>query len=327
LTVLALFGISFLTPLDALFALAAAVPLAALAVTERRSGRIRRLLALPGVRGRALVPTAVALVLLLLLVGVAAAQPVVVRERFVSERADAQAFLVLDTSLSMQAAAGPGQPTRLARAKQLALRLRAALPDLPMGIASMTDRVLPNLMPTTDATLFLRTLGESVGIDRPPPSQAYPGRATSFMALVPLVQSNFFASRATRRLIVVFTDGESSPISPILRLTLQRRAAPLFVHVWRPDELIYDRKGGRRPDPGYRSDPTSTAALESIAQITAGKLFDESQLPQLAAAARNAVGFASTRTHIDSYARIALAPWFALGGVLPLGFLLYRRNV
>ena len=38
---LAVFGVSFLTPLDGLFALAAAVPLAALVATERRSGRIR----------------------------------------------------------------------------------------------------------------------------------------------------------------------------------------------------------------------------------------------------------------------------------------------
>jgi hypothetical protein len=26
------------------------------------------------------------------------------------------------------------------------------------------------------------------------------------------------------------------------------------------------------------------------------------------------------------YARIALAPWFLLAGIFPLGFLLYRRN-
>ncbi len=36
---LALFGVSFLTPLNALFVLAAAVPLGALALTERRADR------------------------------------------------------------------------------------------------------------------------------------------------------------------------------------------------------------------------------------------------------------------------------------------------
>jgi hypothetical protein len=29
---------------------------------------------------------------------------------------------------------------------------------------------------------------------------------------------------------------------------------------------------------------------------------------------------------VIGYARVALAPWFVLAGVVPLGFLLYRRN-
>ena len=103
------FGVSFLTPLDALFVLAAALPLAALFLTERRAARIRTLLAVVGPRRRALVPVVAALVALAALVAVAAAQPVVVRAQIVSERADAQAFVLFDTSLSMRASAGPGQ--------------------------------------------------------------------------------------------------------------------------------------------------------------------------------------------------------------------------
>jgi hypothetical protein len=30
---------------------------------------------------------------------------------------------------------------------------------------------------------------------------------------------------------------------------------------------------------------------------------------------------------VVGYARVALAPWFVLAGVIPLGFLLYRRNL
>ena len=162
---LAIFGVSFLTPLDAIFVLAAGVPLVALALTERRSERIRRLLSLRGPGRRAVVPVAVALVLLPALVAVAAAQPVVVREQLVSERADAQAFVLFDTSLSMRAASAPGHATRLVRAKRLALRLQQTLPDVPIGIASMTDRSLPNLMPTTDSTLFARTVLQSIATD------------------------------------------------------------------------------------------------------------------------------------------------------------------
>jgi hypothetical protein len=210
---LALFGVSFLTPLNALFVLAAAVPLTALALTERRADQIRRILRLQSPGRRALVPVAAALVLLPALVAVAAAQPVVVREQFVSERADAQAFVLFDTSLSMRAAEGPGRPTRLVRAKKLALRLQRSLADVPMGIASMTDRSLPIIMPTTDPMLFRRAVEQSVAINEPPPSQQYSSRATTFAALVPLVESHFFSQGVQRRLLIVLTDGEDLPAS------------------------------------------------------------------------------------------------------------------
>jgi hypothetical protein len=321
---LGLFGVLFLTPSDALFALAAAVPLGALLLVERRAGHVRRLLSLAGPGRRALVPGAIALLLLPALVAVAAAQPVVIRNRLVSERADAQGFVLFDTSLSMRAASGAGRPTRLERAKQLALRLQQSLSDLPLGIASMTDRSLPNIMPTTDRTLFTRAVDQSVQIDQPPPSQQYKTRATTFAALVPLVESNFYSPNVQRRLLIVLTDGESSQISPLLQLTLHRRVATVLVHMWQPNEQIFNRG---RVDRRYVSDPTSAEALSRLATITgASRAYDEHDVSGIVRAARDAVGRAGARTHIDSYARIALAPWFVLAGALPLGFLLWRRN-
>ena len=83
----------------------------------------------------------------------------------------------------------------------------------------------------------------------------------------------------------------------------------------------------RRPDPRYVADPTSTAALDDVARITgSSRAFPESEPGAVARAARNAVGRAGTQTRIDAYARIPLAPWFVLGGLVPLGFLLWRRN-
>jgi len=321
-----MFGVSFLTPLGALFVVAAAIPLAALAVTERRTARIRRLFAVAGPGRRAIVPVVVALVLLPALVGVAAAQPIVVHKTFLSERADAEAFFVIDTSLSMSARTAPGEPSRLERAKREALQLRNRLTDVPVGIASMTDRTLPELMPTTDPALFSRTLAASVGIDSPPPSQVYNGRATTLTALVPVLQSHFFATSTRRRLVVVFTDGESSRLPPTLRFQVGRVSGltPLFVHVWSPGEQIF--KPGGKPDPNYHSDPTSGDALASFATLLGGKEFSEKQLGQVAAAAQAGVGHSGTERKVETYARIALAPWFLLAGVVPLGFLLWRRN-
>ena len=68
--------LQFLTPTAALVALAAIVPLAVLALADRRSARVRRLLGLPptGLGARLVVPVAVCAVCGL--VAFAAAQPV-----------------------------------------------------------------------------------------------------------------------------------------------------------------------------------------------------------------------------------------------------------
>lgn len=319
-------GLSFLTPLDALFALAAVVPLAALVAVERRSERVRRAFGLALPRRRVLAPVVLALVLLPALVAVAAAQPIVVRERFVRERADAQAFFVLDTSLSMSARPSLTGASRLARAKAAALRLRSALGDVPVGIATMTDRTLPNLMPTTDVALFRRTLAQSVSIDSPPPSQPYRDRATTLEALIPISESKFFSPGVVHRILVVFTDGEASRLPSSAKYEIRRGGftAPLLVHVWGADDRVY-RNG--RPDPRYVPDPTSSQALADFAQVTAGRAFDVSQLGDVAAAVQAMAGKARAHTTVDAYARVALAPWFVLAGVVPLGFLLWRRNL
>jgi len=324
--IVGLFGVTFLTPLAALFALAAALPLAALVLVERRSRDVRRLLGVGGPGRRALVPLGIALALLPLLVGVAAAQPVVVRRQVVHERGDAQAFFVFDTSRSMLASAGPGLPNRLARAKRIARSLRGALGVVPVGIASMTDRALPIIMPTTDPALFAHALTQSVGIDEPVPSQPYQqGRATTLAALVPLVTSHFFSPQAKHRLVVVFTDGEAQPGTELLGLGLQHQLAPVFVHVWAPNEAIYTHG---RPDPHYSADSRSAALLEDAAHVTGGSVYDEHSLGGVKARMRKIVGSGPASTaRTSAYARTALAPWFALAGVLPLAFLLYRRNL
>jgi hypothetical protein len=99
----------------------------------------------------------------------------------------------------------------------------------------------------------------------------------------------------------------------------------VFVHVWAPTERIFGPTG--RPDPHYRPDPTSGAALDSFAALMHGGNFTESQIGPLARALAAHTGKAHTTRRVETYARIALAPWFLLAGVVPLGFLLWRRNL
>jgi hypothetical protein len=292
---------------------------------EGRSRRLRRLFALATPRRRDLAVAAAALALLPTLVAVAAAQPVIVRQQSLTQRVDAQAFFVFDTSLSMSARNGRGAPDRLARAVHEAERVIPTLGDIPVGVATMTDRVLPDLMPTTNEGLVLRTLQQSVGIDRPPPSQLYPTRATSLQALFPLANSHLFAPSVTHRILVVFTDGEANPL-PVgvgYALAQQVKTPPLFVHVWSRAEHIYVRG---RLDRHYAPDPSSTGILTQFAALTHGRVFGENDMRQLSRTIHDRAGSTPAHTEVLGYARIALAPWILLVGVIPLGFLLWRRN-
>ena len=257
--------------------------------------------------------------------GVAASQPVIVRHHSLGVRSDVQAFFVFDTSLSMAARESRGSPNRLTREKQEAAQLIPKLGDIPIGLASMTDRVLPVLMPTPNLALALRTLDQSVGINRPPPTQLYPRRATTFQALFPIGNSDYYSPGVRHRILVVFTDGENAPLRPGVDLELahQMPVAPLFVHVWAPDERIYVHG---RLDRRYEPDPTSSSILRRFAAAAHGSVFAEDDLHSLLQTIREEAGSSSAQTKIVGYARVPLAPWFVLAGVVPLGFLLYRRN-
>lgn len=320
-------GFTFLTPLDALFALAAAFPLAALWLAQTRMERIRRLFSLATPRRRELAGVVGALALVPVLIGVAAAQPVVIRHRLLGQRLDVQAFFVFDTSTSMSARAAPGSPTRLRRAIGGAEEVISGLGDIPVGVATMTDRVLPYLMPTANLALIQQVLQQSVGIDRPPPSQNFRGRAATFAALFPIPRSNLYGPGVRHRILVVFTDGEAAPVPSPTGYEIARSMTvhPLFVRVWRPAERIYGRDG--RMDGRYRPDPTSARALKLFATAAKGRIFAEDDLRALSRAIREEAGTSPVETKVLGYARVALAPWFVLAGIFPLGFLLYRRNL
>ena len=98
---------------------------------------------------------------------------------------------------------------------------------------------------------------------------------------------------------------------------------PLFVHVWAPTERIYVHG---HIDPHYRPDLTSPHGLSRFAAAAHGRVFEENDLRTLTQTIRAEAGDSPISTDVIGYARVALAPWFVLAGVVPLGFLLYRRN-
>ena len=318
-------GISFLTPWAALFALTAVVPLGALWLLERRAAEVHEALGGPSPGGRAFLPYALAIGLLVGFLAVAVAQPVLVVKRTRTERTDAAAFVVIDTTRSMLAASGPAAVNRFERARRIAEDVRDRLADIPVGLATLTDRTLPNVFPTTDATSYRASLERAIGVERPPPG-GYERVGTAFEALETVRKASFFDASATKRVLIVLSDGETRP--PALRrlassLAGPPRITPLFVQVWKPTEHVYLDGVA---DPGYLADPHSTAALQRIAAATRGAVFAEHDVDGVVAKARAVLGNGETAARTIGSRRIALTPWLLVGAVLPLGFLLWRRN-
>jgi hypothetical protein len=315
---------SFLTPLAGLVTLAAAVPLVAFVRSEQRAARVREVLRLapPGSSQR---NTVAAIVLLALLVGVGAAQPVLEETHEHAARSDAEAFFVLDTSRSMLASEEAGGEARFERARSAALRMRDELFTVPVGIASITDRTLPLLFPTANRDSFTSTLQFALGVDRPASSEAGNVRATRFGALAAVATRNFFGD-AERRLVVLFTDAETTPFNAqaIANELSQANVELVVVRFWREGEQVFSPQGSAEP---YEPDPASADHARELAEAAGGRAYDEDDLDGAIRSAREVVGEGETvvrtvRTDIDP-----LAPYVFLAALLPLAFLLYRRNL
>lgn len=316
--------ISLLTPAGLAVALVALVPLAALLLTEVRARRVREALGLGRPSRLFTALLALALVAAGLLVGVAAAQPVLERGATRFERTDVNAYVVVDETRSMLAAPDARSATRIARARAHATELRAVVPELKLGVASLTDRVLPHLFPTLDEEVYAATLTHSIGVERPPPSRRRQN-ATDLTALQQLGPAGFFPATPERRIVVVLSDFETDPFSTTkLGAALRRqRIQPILIHVWAGEERIW----GSAADAVYRPDAASRETVRRLAAAAAGSAFSEEQLPQAKEALRDLLGDGTRRPLWLESSRTELAPWLALASVVPLCFVLWRRNL
>ena len=319
-------GVSFLTPIAALFVLLAAVPLAVFWGRRRRADAVRSALRLGRPGRRSWVALAACLAAVPVLVGVAAAQPVITSARTVPQRSDAEVFVVVDTSRSMLASEASGQPTRFERARDEAIELQAALAGVPVGIASFTDRVLPHLFPTVDQRVYRETMREAVGIERPPPSTSFGTNVTTLDALGAVPTLNFFSPGVKKRALVVFTDGDSQPVSSVLATDFAKRPRidVTFVRMGDTSERIYSSGVA---EAGYKPAPSSSATLAAASAAVRGRVLDEGRVDEAAAAVRESIGTGPTVGRRIEGNRRALMPYVALLAVLPLGFVLLRRNL
>lgn len=318
--------LTFLTPMSGLVAIVVLVPLMAFLRMNRVGRRLRVALGLNEPRRRSLVVPLAALVLTAACLGIASMQPVVSKDEDRRVRTDAEAFIVFDVSRSMLASPAAGKPSRLARSKAAALKLRDALPTVPFGAASITDRTLPHLFPTGDEDVFRATIEKAIGIERPPPAHSLVRRVTSLESLGAVATQSFFSPGAKRRVLVVFTDGETLPGTRARLGPLFQRPpgiSTVFVHVWGRDERVYVRK---TPEIGYRADPSARESLDRIASGIAGLVVPEKELSKATQRVSRLVGSGPTVVEGEKRRDIPLAPPIAAAAFLPLALLLWRRD-
>jgi hypothetical protein len=226
----------------------------------------------------------------------------------------------------MLARSGLGATMRLGRAKAAAIKLRSALPEIRVGVASLTDRTLPHLFPSADADAFRATVALALDIEQPPPRSSFITTATSFDSLAAVTTQRFFSPRAARRAVVVLTDGETLGINEARLARVWRRPPGVnvvFVQFWSRDERVFNRG---LPEPQYRPDPAARADLDRLAKTTGATVFDESELDDVTRRVRSALERGPTVTEGVRKTRLALAPYLLVFAILPLGVLLWKRE-
>jgi len=304
-------SVVFLSPLSALAVLGAIVPVCVIVLAARRGRRVAELLGLAPAGLRRVLPRATVAVAICALIGLAAAQPVVRTTGSEHVRRSSQVLFVVDVSRSMLASDGPRGASRLERARSAVLRLRRAVPDVPAGVAGLTDRVLPYILATPDESTFDNVVLRSVVVEAPPPRQVA-RNATSFEALTTVPTAGFFPSSATHRTCVLVTDGESAPYSTtdVARaLGGPRGCSLLVVQVWAPGERVYGVDG--QPEAAYRPDDAAPASVRRLAEVTRGEAFGAEQVVQAAAALRQRAETGPTGRAIVVERQQRLAPLLA----------------
>lgn len=334
-------SLEFDAPANAL-CLLSLVPLAVVcrAVRGRQLRAARALGLLPQSR-LAAGGTAIALGGAVTLLALAASKPVAWVERAAHVRTDAEAYLVVDTSVSMLARRRIDSEPRITKARSLVGRLALMLPqDVPIGLATMPRAVLPLLAPTIDRTLLVDVAQKQLVVGAVPgrpgwtrttssTGQAIRQVSTTFDSLRSLVDVPFFAADRARRLVILITDGESAPFdaTAVERLLTDEGVRVLVVRTGSSSDRIWRAVRGRLVrDRSYVPQLyglDQLPALENVATALGGTgVLRPDDAGEIARRARALLGDGPRVRSGGARDSIALGPYTALAAVPLVAFAL-----
>jgi hypothetical protein len=298
-----------LTPWAALVGLAFLAPIAALALRTHREERLRRRLDLTSPGWTRTAARLAGLVAVAILVALAAAQPVVRNAGGEAMRTDAEMYLTLDVSRSMLAARSPRERTRLERAITFAEGMHRGLPELPTGVATITNRMMPLLFPIPDGRGVSLVLQHSVAIAQPAPARLSAPRATQLGTMTLVANRTYFSRTAKHRALVVLSDFDTDDFGLSGTIAALRRShiEPFLVRIASHHERVFDDRG--RPEP-YVS--RSTIAV-SVLRHAGWHAYEESELARAIGDVRAYVGTGPTRRSgvVESERQLAWVPALA----------------
>jgi hypothetical protein len=307
----------FETPAAGLVAFAAVAPITAFVLAGSRLRAARSVLRLDRPSGSRRLWRLILVVSVPLMIALAIAQPVVRRHRSVALRTDAGIFVVVDTSNSMAAGASSRAPSRLAQAKRVALAVGGRLPGIPLGVATFTDRVLPDAFPSADRAIFDSTI-QSLSVDDPPPRETS-RVATDFSALAAIQRADFFSPAQRHRAVLVITDGESAAFdagATARALAASPAARLVIVRVGGARDRLHG--AGGRAAGGFRADlPGAKRAVAQLAAATGGTS-SSGDAAKVAATLRKDIGPGAATDVASAPETFALGPLIALACLVPL---------
>ena len=258
-------------------------------------------------------PRVLGLVVLALLVAAAAAQPAVRDASGTSACGRTRSSTSRSTSAARcWPSSSPGGVARFERARSLGRRIHVALHDVPTGVATLTNRMMPLLFPTGDERGVTAVLDHSLTIMQPPPVPLSAARASQLGALTLAADRSYFDPDSSKRVLVVFSDFDTDFFSAVgtLRLLRRHHIEPFLIRTAAPREQIFDARG--LPEP-YAS--VSTVSVHSLR--SAGlHAYEEGQTDQAIAAIRSYLGRGTTRPSGIVEGQHSLAGLTALGALL-----------